>query len=176
MKRKIGIYAGTFDPIHEGHIAFAREALKTCHLDRVIFLPEPSPRYKKDVTNINTRLQNAKSAIGRSPFYKVHHSSADQFTMHSIMPEIESLYPDASIVLLVGSDVTLTLHTWENITELTRSVQFVIGLRGNATKNKIVMAMNALSTSLGTDIRYSIISTQHSAVSSSQKRLQSTHP
>ncbi|HEU5121705.1 MAG TPA: adenylyltransferase/cytidyltransferase family protein, partial [Candidatus Saccharimonadales bacterium] len=54
--RRIGIYSGTFDPVHYGHIAFAASAIRACNLDEVVFLPEPQPRYKAGVTDIAHRL------------------------------------------------------------------------------------------------------------------------
>jgi cytidyltransferase-like protein len=53
VMKHIGIYPGSFDPVHEGHFAFAKAALETGRLDTVIFLPEMKPRGKPQVTPSN---------------------------------------------------------------------------------------------------------------------------
>jgi nicotinate-nucleotide adenylyltransferase len=50
--KKIGIFAGTFDPIHEGHVAFAQAVLADLSLDKIYFLPERQPRRKTNVGKI----------------------------------------------------------------------------------------------------------------------------
>ncbi|MCA9332160.1 adenylyltransferase/cytidyltransferase family protein, partial [Candidatus Saccharibacteria bacterium] len=47
--KKVGIYAGSFDPIHKGHIALAEQAIQQCGQDKVFFMVEPRPRRKQGV-------------------------------------------------------------------------------------------------------------------------------
>ncbi len=61
--KKVGILAGTFDPIHIGHIAFALRAIEKAQLDKVILLPEREPRRKRNVTDFNHRLSMLKLSV-----------------------------------------------------------------------------------------------------------------
>lgn len=171
MKRKIGIYAGTFDPLHEGHLAFARETLKTCHLDKVMFLPEPTPRHKPQASPIADRYQYIRKTIGQSPFYKVHHSRHDKFTYSSLMPEITDLFPDATFVIMIGSDVASNLSRWKDLDKLAAGAQFAIGMRDTHTETEITTILDNLQRSLGYELKYTIVSADYADVSSSQKRL-----
>lgn len=170
MKRKIGLYSGTFDPIHEGHIAFAREALKACHLDKVIFLPEALPRAKQHVSSITSRVADAQKALGQSPFYKIHKSRYKQFSTDVLLPEMMELYPDARFVILIGSDVALHLSKWSKLDVLAQSAQFAIGLRKGQTKHDVVSTLDATSRLLTHPLRYTIVTTDQAHISSSQKR------
>ena len=62
---RIGIYAGTFDPVHAGHVAFALQSLEAAKLDRVYFLPERRPRGKRQVKNIRAADTPDKNKVGR---------------------------------------------------------------------------------------------------------------
>jgi cytidyltransferase-like protein len=66
MKRtqsRIGIYSGTFDPVHAGHMAFALQAMQEAKLDRLYFLPERRPRYKQGVEHFAHRVAMLERAI-----------------------------------------------------------------------------------------------------------------
>ena len=129
MTRRIGIYSGTFDPIHNGHIAFALSALDVCQLDEVVFTPEANPRGKELVTNITHRTAMATHATKPHTRLRVARLSSSRFTITETLPELQRLFPNADISLLIGSDVARTLpYRWEGLERLA-GMQFVIGLR-----------------------------------------------
>ena len=66
---KVGIFSGTFDPVHAGHIAFALEAMESAGLDKVYFLPESMPRRKSGVTHYAHRLAMLELAL--KPYNKL---------------------------------------------------------------------------------------------------------
>ena len=129
--RSIGIYPGAFDPVHAGHIAFAREAKRICGLDEVVFLPEPSPRGKQDVTRLSDRLALLRASLADEGL-RVATLTSQQFTVHQTLPEIEQLFPDATLTLLAGSDVARTFqYRWPGLETLLMRVSLAIGLRGD---------------------------------------------
>ena len=122
-RRKIGILAGTFDPVHKGHIAFAIEAARTCDLDKVYLLPERSPRIKKDVTDFDDRLAMLKLAVKDHEELDVLELHEDQFTVSGTLPRLRTQFAPAQVVFLLGSDVAANLGNWPGLGPL------IIGLR-----------------------------------------------
>jgi len=110
-KKYIGIYSGSFDPIHEGHISFAKEAMKVCRLDTIVFMPERFPRGKPNVSPISERVTELEIALAETSFV-VLNAHADQFTVDETLTELEVLYPDTVFTFLIGSDVALYLPNW----------------------------------------------------------------
>ncbi len=157
--RKIGIYSGSFDPVHDGHIAFAKEAMMACELESIVFMPERFPRGKPNVSPISERLTELEFALVETPF-DILDATADQFTVDETLTELEALYPDSRFTFLIGSDVALNLPNWQNIERLTSRYDFAIGMRGSDTKKALESALEPL------DVRYVLIETQHGHLSS----------
>ncbi|HSX00592.1 MAG TPA: adenylyltransferase/cytidyltransferase family protein, partial [Patescibacteria group bacterium] len=86
MKQTIGIYSGTFDPIHVGHIAFAKEVARELTLDTVIFLPEQRPRGKQRVTDIHHRVELIKQSIQNDNQLQILSLPMQQFTVAETLP------------------------------------------------------------------------------------------
>ena len=157
--RTIGIYTGSFDPVHEGHIAFASEAARVCGLETVVFMPERFPRGKPNVSPISERITELEFALVKTPF-AVRNVEADQFTVDETLTELEALYPNTHFTFLLGSDVALSLSKWPNIQRLVTRYDFVIGMRDGDTKKALENALKVL----GAD--YTIIETEHGHMSS----------
>lgn len=136
MTRRIGIYSGTFDPIHNGHITFALAALETGGLDEVVFLPEARPRAKSTVTDIRHRTAMATNALAKYDRLSVTTLQSAQFTITDTLPELQRLFPDAELSFLIGSDIVGGLSQWNNLEQLA-GMQFIIGMRRDDTPETI---------------------------------------
>ncbi len=136
MKR-IGVYSGTFDPVHAGHIAFATAARTACGLDKIVFLPEARPRGKQHVTDISHRIALLERATSDVPYLQVTQLSSLRFTVQATLPELRALFKDAAFTLLVGSDVALKLQHWPGADALLRDMSLAIGLRAGGNENYI---------------------------------------
>ena len=129
--RKLGIYGGTFDPIHNEHLILAREALEQLELDRVIFVPAAVSPHKLDhsAAPVSARLEMLRSALeGESgfDFDDVElHRPPPSFTVDTV-EQLARRYPDTRIFYLVGSDNLPRLHTWHRFHDLEKLVQFVV--------------------------------------------------
>lgn len=167
MKR-LGIYSGTFDPIHKGHISFALNAVKSCSLDCIIFLPEKIPRNKHSVTEFTVRMHTISSALNTYYELKAHDIAVDQFTVKKTLPLLQKQFPDYEITLLIGSDVALHLTQWKDLKMLVETFNLAIGMRNTETKQQVVTAMQHVSELCGLEPSYILIDTAHSSVSSSQ--------
>ena len=163
MAKQIGIYSGSFDPVHEGHIAFAKEAAAVCGLDTVIFMPERFPRNKPNVSPISERLKELEVALASTPF-RVLNAHADQFTVDETLTELEALYPETEFTFLVGSDVALNLEHWSNIDRIACRYKFAVGMRSGDNSKTVEKAMRVIKAS------WTLIRTEHGHLSSKQLR------
>lgn len=116
--RKIGIYGGSFDPVHNGHIHLARTALKCFSLDEVIFVParvSPFKQNKRDVTPDRDRLAMLRLAVDREINMSVSDYELMQesisYTVYTIR-HMKEVYPYDTLVLLMGSDSLMSFNRW----------------------------------------------------------------
>jgi len=167
----IGIYSGTFDPIHVGHITFALEALRLCQLDKVVFLPEPQPREKSSVTDITKRITAIQKAITDHEGLAVLAPESSQFTTNDTLPRLHELFKDADLTLLVGSDIVRTFaYRWQNLDVLLRDVTLAIGMRLGDEPADIIAIIETLQNKYNILVHYRLIQTTHSHVTSSHIR------
>jgi nicotinate-nucleotide adenylyltransferase len=117
--KRIGIFGGTFDPPHNGHLAIAKQALKQCALDRVYFVPAFLPPHKRDLAaqRTNHRLTMVKLAIAGKKQYKL---SAMELRRRGVSYTINTLegfqekFPNAELILVIGADNLAQFHTWKS--------------------------------------------------------------
>lgn len=171
MKQRIGIFSGTFDPVHKGHIAFALEAARVCRLDKVIFLPERLPRAKQNVTDIQHRLAMLRAATAEHPGLETALLRSSQFTVQQTLPEILQLCGDAKLTLLIGSDVAQTFaRRWDGLGELFANVSLAIGMRHGSDPDKITSILQTLGATQPQAVRYTFISSPNATAASSHVR------
>jgi nicotinate-nucleotide adenylyltransferase len=123
MKRikhpRIGIFGGTFDPPHNGHLAIARQALKQFHLRTVFFVPAYVPPHKqnKNSTSPQHRLSMVRYAVKGNARFKV---SAIELKRGGVSYTVDTLaafkkrFPRAEFVLIIGADNLLQFHRWKD--------------------------------------------------------------
>jgi nicotinate-nucleotide adenylyltransferase len=128
MKR-VGIYAGTFDPIHTGHLAFAREAAMRYKLDKVYFLVEPRPRRKQGVKALQHRFRMVQLAIADEPHFGAILLEQSQFTAAETLPKLQALFAGTKLFMLMGEDVVSHLNHWPHLDELLTATSLIIGVR-----------------------------------------------
>lgn len=164
---KIGIYPGTFDPVHEGHVGFAHTAVSRCDLDRIIFLPEANPREKVGVSSLYDRERWLQEAIQPYGFLEVMTLDHSQFTVAETLPFLEDTFPSDALTLLIGSDVVKTFHyRWPGLEALLSRMPLAIALRGEDTTEMIVESLSACHTKP----RYHILDSPHPSATSSKIR------
>ena len=118
---KIGIFGGTFNPPHLGHLAAARAAVDTLELDRLLIIPAATPPHKalpEDTPSRVDRLAMAKKladALLMPDRVEVSYIELDRegksYTSVTLA-QLREQYPDGELWLLMGTDMFLTLHQW----------------------------------------------------------------
>jgi nicotinate-nucleotide adenylyltransferase len=136
--RKIGIYGGTFDPIHHAHLILARDALELLDLETVIFVPAAvSPFKDAPAASGDKRLSMLKAAITGEARFSVDdcelRRGPPSYTIDTVTA-MRQREQAAEIYYLVGADNLAGLPNWHRFDELQKMVQIVILDRG-ATQN-----------------------------------------
>jgi nicotinate-nucleotide adenylyltransferase len=132
--RKIGIYGGTFDPVHHGHLILAREAREQLGLEQIIFVPAAASPFKsKPRATAEIRMSMLQAAIeGESTFVidDCELKRPPPSYMMDTVSQIADREAGAEFYLLVGEDNVLDLPKWHRFDELKKLVHFVILDRG----------------------------------------------
>jgi nicotinate-nucleotide adenylyltransferase len=129
--QRIGIFAGSFDPIHKGHVAIALEAKKQAKLDKIYFLPEIQPRGKVNITHIGHRMAMLKLALKPHEHLHVLELPEKQFAVSKTLPKLQHKFKDESLFLLMGSDVAKSIASWPNAKSLLKNMQLIVAKRAN---------------------------------------------
>jgi nicotinate-nucleotide adenylyltransferase len=117
---RIGVFGGTFDPPHVGHLLLASDALESLRLDRLIFVPTGSQPLKVDappVASARDRLEMVRLAVADDACYTVDDTEINRKGLSYTVDTLEHLrerYPGAQVFLLVGQDALATFGKWRN--------------------------------------------------------------
>ena len=129
--KKIGIYGGSFDPIHHGHLILAREAREALGLEKVIFVPAAMSPLKRRaaVASGDMRLEMLHAAIEGEEGFTIDDCELRRpppsWTIDTVL-EIRRGEADSEIYLLIGEDNVATLDRWRRFEELNEMVHFVV--------------------------------------------------
>jgi nicotinate-nucleotide adenylyltransferase len=129
--KKIGIYGGTFDPIHHAHLILAREALETLGLAEVIFVLAARSPHKLDLSSTNTaiRWEMLEVALAGEPSFRASRLELDRPAPSYSIDTLEAIRasePESALFLLLGEDNLPRLEEWHRFEDLKALVQFVV--------------------------------------------------
>lgn len=157
-KRRIGIFGGSFDPIHVGHLMLAQTALELYELERVFFLPaRPSPsKCHRAMTEAWTRFRMVEIATEDNPRFEVSNLELDQpessYTIDTIRI-LKKQYPGAEIYFIAGADIIMQIEAWMTFEELLREVIFLAAYRPSHSRAQLESQVQQLNLHYGGDIR-----------------------
>jgi nicotinate-nucleotide adenylyltransferase len=114
---RLGVFGGTFDPPHLGHLILAAEARSQLQLDRLLWVLTPYPPHKQNqsVSSLEQRLALVEAALAPDITFDLSRVEIDRPGPHYAADTIELLkqeYPDADIYYLIGGDSLHDLPTW----------------------------------------------------------------
>jgi nicotinate-nucleotide adenylyltransferase len=169
---RVGIFPGTFDPVHQGHIAFSLRALEEARLDQVTLLPEATPRRKQQVTALDHRYNMLEEALAGQTRLTVGRVHSRQFTVAETLPELHALFPQEELSLLLGSDVVNGLRHWRGLADLAEQMEFIVGLRAEHAQSDIEQELRRLIRETGIRLRFVLVQAPHAHIASSRIRIQ----
>lgn len=166
---RIGIYSGSFDPIHDGHVAFALEAIRLQKLDFVYFLVEPRPRHKQGVKAYQHRVAMVRLAVARHKQLGTLLVDQNRFSVLETWPVLRSRFAGVELFLLMGADVFRRLSHWPMVDQLITDVQFIVGLRSD-NQLDLQAHLQVIAQTRGLSFKYSVFSTTGSRFNSTDIR------
>jgi nicotinate-nucleotide adenylyltransferase len=166
VKKRVGIFAGSFDPVHQGHLAFALEAAREADLERVYFLPEIKPPRKGNITDVAHRVAMLHLAIQPYPQLEVLEQPDEAFSVAETMPRVERHFAGSQIFLLMGVEVLAYLPSWPFAERLLARCGLLVAPR-RESRQRVV---DVVATLARPPCALYIVETPHGAVSSTEIR------
>jgi nicotinate-nucleotide adenylyltransferase len=128
---KIGLFGGSFDPIHRGHIEPVQEARRRLGLDRVIYLPTATPPHKprRALAPAHARYAMVELALlGEEGLYASAHELAPDRPAYTVetLEHFRREMPDAELHLLIGGDSFADFHHWVRWQEIAAAARLVV--------------------------------------------------
>ncbi|MCD6133375.1 MAG: nicotinate-nucleotide adenylyltransferase [Deltaproteobacteria bacterium] len=130
---RVGIFGGTFNPVHLGHLRVALDVKDMFCLDKVLFVPTGIPPHKKDdVAPIGDRMNMLKIAIANVSGFEVSDIEAHRNGICYAVDTVGMLkerYRGVELFYIVGIDAFASICTWKRYEELLRNISFIVMMR-----------------------------------------------
>ncbi|MEK7268157.1 MAG: nicotinate-nucleotide adenylyltransferase [Nitrospirota bacterium] len=129
---RIGLFGGTFNPIHRCHLAIAAQTRDRLRLDRIIFIPSGDPPHKpsESLAPSRHRLEMVRRAAATDPSFEVSEVELRRVTKSYSIETVHTLRgaygPEAELFFIIGLDAFLAFPSWKRAPELLRSCHFVV--------------------------------------------------
>ncbi|HEX2947260.1 MAG TPA: nicotinate-nucleotide adenylyltransferase [Clostridia bacterium] len=132
---KTGIFGGTFNPIHNGHLIVAESVREQFDLDKVLFMPSGQPPHKRDseVIDPERRFEMVKLAVESNPGFEASRVEIDRagftYTVNTLQQLHAEYGANTSIYFIIGADVVPELVTWKDFRQVFELCEFIAVLR-----------------------------------------------
>jgi nicotinate-nucleotide adenylyltransferase len=128
---RLAIFGGTFDPVHNAHLAVARQAADAFGLDRVLFIPAARPPHKAGITTAAYEdrvrmLELACAGDSRFEVSRLEEGTVRSYSIHTIERLGAQLSPGDELYFLIGADAFAEIRTWHRWRDVAHAVQFII--------------------------------------------------
>ena len=170
--KKYGIFGGSFNPIHYGHLMICEYIKEEMGLDKVIFIPTGNPPHKELELSAKDRYDMVRLAISPNPDFEISDIETTRvkksYTVDTIR-ELKKIYKEEKLYFLIGLDSLFQLKTWMKIGDLSQEIEFVVALRpGYLDREEINKEIDFLRENFGTKIN--LINTPLYEISSTDLR------
>ena len=143
---KIGIYGGTYNPPHTGHMQAAKQAIQILNLDKLLLIPDRIAPHKEIPAGSpapEQRLQMLRIAAADCPEMEVSDIELQRegpSYSYLTVEQLRAQYPDAELILLMGTDMFLSFHTWREPERITKEATLGVFFRGEKGEREKILA------------------------------------
>jgi nicotinate-nucleotide adenylyltransferase len=148
---RLGVFGGSFDPIHNGHLFVAEAVREACALERMLFVPTRAGAHYRDgamSASVEHRARMLRLAIASNAAFALDESDlAPDATGYTadLLPRLRARYPDAVLTFVVGGD-SLVRSRWQRLDEVVDAVEaIVVAPRGGVTEADVDGALSGLA-------------------------------
>lgn len=172
--KKIGIFGGSFDPVHNGHVKLALQAREEAGLDRLIFVPARLQPFKlgKKVAEGSLRVEMLRLALREYVELEVSEYELNRdeisYTVTTLNHFREVYGEDTEIFFLTGTDSFIKIHTWMRADEILSNYSLIVGSRPGYLEKELYEQKSFLEDKYGINIV--IINNEKVDVSSTEIR------
>ncbi len=167
--RKIGIFSGTFDPVHRGHIESCIVALGALDLDQVVIFIEKKPHRKQGVADFSHRLSMLKLAVKDYPGIHIADTDSNNITTKDALNYLDNRFNGSEYWYIIGSDTLSHIESWVDSDLLFNEMNICIVLRNNSEEKNTQKLANNLKK-LHAKTKFIILPAVWSEVSSSKEK------
>lgn len=171
--KKVGIMGGTFNPIHNSHLAMAQDALEQFSLDEILFIPSGTP-YCKDVSKVlpgSIRYDMCQLAIKDNPSFRISDieilREGNTYSYETIA-ELKRLHPDVQYYFIVGADSLFYMEKWYHPERIFGEVVVLVAVRDEKKEEQVLSKIEELKTKFTGEI--CLLKTQANSLSSTYLR------
>lgn len=169
---RIGIFGGTFNPVHCGHLIIAQEIALEKKLDQIRFVPNARPPHKANsgLIDASHRFEMLKCAIRDNTLFAV-----DDYEMQhdgyaytiDTMSHFKKIFENPELYFIIGADSLLELHQWKDAGQLVEQFSFIIAQRHGAKLNSSVFDKLPFDKPLRDKLQNSVVETPVIEIASS---------
>lgn len=157
QKKRIGIMGGTFDPVHNAHLALARQAYHQFDLDEVWMLPNGNPPHKRNSrqADVSHRVQMIRLAIEGIPYLKLCDIECSSSTYHYTYETLQMLnaqYPDTEFYFIMGADSLFDFDDWRKPEIISQECILLVAVRDHCRMEAMEARIQELKTRYGAQI------------------------
>ena len=155
---KIGIFGGSFDPVHLGHTGLAKDALEQAGLDKVVLIPAKLQPFKLDkkLASGTDRVSMLKLAVKDLKNVEISTYELDNdgisYTYLTLRAMQEKYGREAELFFITGTDAFLKIDLWKNAEEILSRYSFIIGTRPGYKKQELDEFIIKIKDKYGTDV------------------------
>jgi nicotinate-nucleotide adenylyltransferase len=158
---RLGLFGGTFNPIHFGHLRAAEEVADFLHLQSLLFIPAARPPHKntESVTPFAARLEMLRLAVNEHPLFEVSDIEnlrpEKSYSIETVRIFRQKIGPASEIYFIVGLDAMLDIETWLSYREIFNLCHFVVLDRPGYNRRELIDILKQnLQCSYQTDDMY----------------------
>lgn len=154
--KALGVFGGSFDPVHRGHVGVARAALLAHGLDEVLFIPAAESPHKRGrgLASAEDRVAMLELALASEERMRVATLELERGGVSWTIETLQQLAePGVRLHLILGSDNLKGLPTWKDIELIFELAELVVVLRSDQATDQLAQAVQALGPDLGAQLK-----------------------